>query len=58
MVAKPGEPCYTVNRIRLEGQEAYEGWKTGPAPRVAEAYTGGSVGGAGRQSAGEGYTMA
>lgn len=27
MVAKPGEPCYTVSRIRIEGQEAYEGWK-------------------------------
>ena len=58
MVAKPREPCYTVSRIRIEGQEAYEGWKTASAPRVAEAYTGGSVGGTGRQSAGKGYTMA
>ena len=40
MVAKPREPCYTVSRIRIEGQEAYEGWKTGSAPRVAEACTG------------------
>ena len=58
MVAKPREPCYTVSRIRIEGQEAYEGWKTGSAPRVAEACTGGSGGGTGRQSAGECYTVA
>ena len=57
MVAKPGEPCYTVSRIRIEGQEAYEGWKTGSAPRVAEACTGGSGGGTGRQSAGESYHL-
>lgn len=25
MVAKPGEPYYTVSRINIEGQEAYEG---------------------------------